>query len=136
MITAIYCAVIGLMLIALSINVIKGRRNFGAGIGDANNIELIRRIRAQSNLAEYSPIFILLLGFAEKGGLSLMLTHLIGLIFISGRIMHAYSILKAEQYDSQNKLTKNPIWRIRGMICTFSTIGILSLIVLIQQIWG
>jgi hypothetical protein len=35
MITPLYAALLGLILIALSINVIKGRRKFGAGIGDA-----------------------------------------------------------------------------------------------------
>jgi uncharacterized membrane protein YecN with MAPEG domain len=129
MITSIYCSLIALMLIALSINVIKGRRKFSAGLGDANNIEIIRRIRAQSNLTEYSPIFIILLGFAEHLDFPSFLIHAFGLTFLVGRVMHAYSLLKDEKYDDQNKLTKKPIWRIRGMMCTFGTIGILALAV-------
>lgn len=131
MITPIYASIVGLILIGLSINVIKGRRKFGASLGDAGNIELNRRIRAQGNLAEYAPIFIILLGFAEYNGLYNWAIHLCGIVFIAGRINHAYSLLKAEKYENQ-KLLENPIFRISGMICTFSTIGFLAIINLIQ----
>ncbi|MBI1301901.1 MAG: glutathione metabolism protein [Alphaproteobacteria bacterium] len=133
MVTPIYAALLGLMLIGLSVNVIKGRRKFGAGLGDADNIEMKRRIRAQANLAEYAPMFLILLGYAEHNGLPLWAVHVLGIIFLAGRVMHAYSVLKAEQYD-QHKLTANPIWRIRGMICTFNMIGILALIILVQSV--
>lgn len=133
MTTPLYAALLALMLIGLSVNVIKGRRKFGAGIGDADNIEMQRRIRAQANLTEYAPIFILLLGFAEYQDLPYWAVHLFGVVFLAGRMMHAYSLLKAEPYEGQ-KLTANPIWRIRGMICTFNCIGLLALIVLIQSI--
>ena len=132
MITPIYAALLGIILIALSINVIKSRRKFGAGLGDADNMEMKRRIRAQANLAEYTPIFLILLGYAEYQQMPHWAVHLFGLIFLSGRIMHAYSLLKAEQYDG-HKLIANPIWRIRGMICTFNCIGLLSFIVLVQS---
>lgn len=119
MITSMYAALLGLMLIGLSINVIKGRRKFGAGLGDADNMEMRRRIRAQANLAEYAPMFIILLGYAEYKHLPHLVVHLFGLAFLAGRVMHAYSVLRAEQYDS-HKLTAKPVWRIRGMICTFN----------------
>lgn len=132
MATSIYAAVIGLMLIGLSIYIIKSRRTFGAALGDADNIEMTRRIRAQANLTEYAPIFLILLGFAEHNGLPLWAIHLLGIIFLAGRMMHAYSLIRAERYD-QYRLTINPVWRIRGMICTFNCIGLLALIVLIQS---
>lgn len=46
MTTPIYVAILGLIYIGLSINVIKSRRTFSAGLGDADNIEMLRRIRA------------------------------------------------------------------------------------------
>lgn len=136
MITPIYCSLIALMFVGLSINVIKGRRIFGVGLGDANNIEMVRRIRAQSNLAEYSPIFLILLGFAEYANLPNFLVHLFGITFVLGRWMHAYSLLKFEQYDNLGKLIKNPIWRIRGMILTFTNIAVLALIVMAQNLFS
>jgi hypothetical protein len=122
------------MLVGLSVNVIKGRRKFSAGLGDSDNIDMMRRIRAQANLAEYAPIFLILLGYAEHAGLPLWTVHLFGLIFLAGRIMHAYSLLKAEKYE-KNKLLTNPLWRICGMVCTFNTIGLLALIILIRSIF-
>lgn len=59
MITPLYAAFIGLMLVGLSIHTIKGRRKYGAGLGDAAQIEMTRRIRAQGNLAKYAPIFLI-----------------------------------------------------------------------------
>ncbi len=135
MVTSIYTAFLGLMLIGLSINVIKGRRKFGVGLGNADNIEMERRIRAQANLVEYAPMFLILLGYAEHNELSLWAVHLLGLLFLIGRVMHAYSLLKVEQYD-QRKLTANPIWRICGMVCTFNAIGVLAIVILVQSLLG
>jgi hypothetical protein len=45
--------------------------------------------------------------------------------------MHAYSVLRHEQYDG-HRLTANPIWRIRGMISTFTIIGLLAVVLLVQ----
>lgn len=133
MITQIYAALLGSMFIALSINVIKRRREFRVGISDAGNLELHRRIRAHANLAEYAPIFIILLSYAEYSGLSEWSVHLLGLVFLTGRIMHAYSLLKAEQYEGY-KLKSIPVWRIAGMICTLNCLILLVLIILIQCI--
>ena len=131
MTTPLYAAILGLMMIALSIHVIKGRRKFGAALGDADNIEMKRRIRAQGNLAEYAPIFLILLGYAEYGGFPAWAVHACGMIFIAGRVMHAYSVLKAEQYVD-HQLTGNPVWRIRGMMCTFNLIALLAIAIFIQ----
>lgn len=134
MITSIYASLLGFMLIGLSINVIIGRRKLGAGLGDADNMAMMRRIRAQANLTEYSPIFLIILGYAEFNGLPHWAVHLFGLVFLAGRIMHAYSLLKAEQYEN-HKLIVKPIWRIRAMVCTFTTIGVLALISLLLNIF-
>ena len=131
MLTSIYAAFIGFLLIFLSIHTVKGRRNCCAGLGDAGDVDMQRRIRAQGNLAEYAPIFLILLGYAEYENLPAWAIHGIGIIFVSGRIMHAYSLLKAEKYDGY-KLVANPIWRIRGMKCTFNCIGLLSAVVTVQ----
>lgn len=50
---------------------------------------------------------------------------------MGGRLLHAYSLLKAEKYDG-HRLTSKPIGRIYGMICTFHCIGILAAIVVVQ----
>ena len=133
MTTSIYAALLGLMLIALSIYVIRSRREMKAALGDGSHNEVRRRMRAQANFTEYAPIFLILLGYAEYNGLNIFIVHLFGVVFLLGRISHAYSLLKYEQYEN-DKLINFPKWRVRGMICTFSTIGLLSSIILIQVI--
>ena len=67
--TPLYAALAALILIMLSINVIRGRRLFSAALGDGAGPEMTRRIRAQANFIEYTPIFLIMLGFAERGGI-------------------------------------------------------------------
>jgi uncharacterized membrane protein YecN with MAPEG domain len=133
MTTPIYTAILALTLILLSINVIKSRRKFGVAIDDGTNIELQRRIRAQANFSEYSPMFLILLFCAEYSKLAPLALHFFGVIFLVGRFMHAYSLLKAEKYEG-GKLANKPIWRIRGMICTFFAIGSLAVILLLLAV--
>ena len=129
MITGLYAALLGLMLIFLSIQVIRGRYRAQAALGDRGDVELLRRQRAQGNLTEYAPIFLLLLFFAEAQGLPVFWLHLLGLVFIGGRIFHAYGLLKAESY---NEGFSNGQYRMVGMLSTFGCITALSLILLIR----
>lgn len=131
MVISLYAALLAFMLVWLSINVIKGRRLFGAAAGDAGEVELRQRIRAHANFAEYAPLFVILCALAEYNGLPFYAVHLLGVAFLAGRIMHAYSLLKFEKFID-GKLSANPIWRIRGMVCTFTVIGALGAILLVQ----
>lgn len=133
MITPLYAGALAFMLVGLSVNVIRGRRAFGAALGDAANTDMQRRIRAQANLAEYAPLFLILLGYAEYGNLPPWAVHLFGLAFLCGRFMHAYSLLRAEKYE-EGKLAANPVWRIRGMMLTFGAIITLAMIIFAQSI--
>jgi len=133
MITPIYSALLALMLVGLSVHVIRGRRLMSIGLGDFNNIEMMRRIRAQANFAEYAPIFLILLGFAEYNRLPHWAVHLIAILFVVGRVMHAYSLLRAERY-TDGKLISKPLFRISGMVCTLTSLIVLSLILLIQNV--
>lgn len=126
MITSIYAGIFALFFIALSINVIKGRRAFHIAIGDKGQDEVMRRIRAHGNFTEYTPIFLILLGFSESNGLPIIAIHLFAIAFFIGRISHAYSLLRAEQY--MNNIVKNIKYRIIGMMLTFTIIGIMAVI--------
>lgn len=125
MITALYAGMLGLMLIGLSIVVIKGRRANKIALGDGQQHDLMKRMRAHANFVEYAPMFLLLLAMAEINGLTAYLVHFLAIVFIAGRIMHALSILRFERYDGA-QLISVPIWRVRGMMCTFMSIGLLA----------
>lgn len=79
------------------------------------------------------PIFLILLGHAEINGLPIWTINFLGMLFLIGRIMHAYSLLKDEEYQTASNLVSYPKWRIRGMILTFIAIGSLAITILIQM---
>lgn len=133
MVASFYAGILALMLIALSANVIRARRRYRIALGDNNNEEIKRRMRAQTNFTEYSLFFLVLLSAAEYNMMPSYIVHLFGIIFIIGRIMHAYSLLKAEQYI-EGKITSLPVWRKRGMTCTFGCIGLLAIILIEQYV--
>jgi len=135
MTTALYAAIAVAMLIALSVNVIRGRRQFQAALGDNGALEMTRRIRAQANFTEYAPLFLLTLGFAEQAGLPVWAVHAFGIAFLSGRAMHAFSLLRSEQYEG-SRLLANPAWRVRGMALTLAALAGLSIFLAVRFVSG
>ncbi len=131
MITPLYIALLGLFFVVLSTYVMRGRWRSRVAMGDADNLEMRRRIRVQGNFAEYTPLFLIMLGCAEYGGLPAYCVHLFGILFIVGRLTHAYSVLKHEQYQD-GKLLNMPFWRMCGMTCTLVSIILLAFILLVQ----
>lgn len=128
---SLYAALLALMLIALSINVIKNRRRIGVALGDDNNHEMRRHIRAHGNFIEYTPLFLLMLALAEYNGLSVYAIHAFGLLFLAGRLSHAYGLIRGEKYED-GKLQDGVRYRVRGMIATFASLGLLSALLLFE----
>ena len=90
--------------------------------------KLQRNVRAHGNFSEYVPIFLVLLLIIETLGQSsfdYLLT--ICLIFSYGRLAHAICFAF---YDS------NPFLRISGMLCTYLSLGIFAIQLLLEAIRG
>jgi uncharacterized membrane protein YecN with MAPEG domain len=62
----------------------------------------------------------------EMAGLSKYFVHFFGIIFMVGRLTHAYGIMIAEVR------AKNFLFRQAGMFCTFFCLSSLALILLFQ----
>lgn len=131
MITGLYAGCLGILLVLLSLNVIRFRRRNRVALGENGNFELTRAIRAHANFVEYTPMFLVLLALAEFQNLPAIAVHLFGVVFVIGRVLHAYSLLMHERYV-EGVIQHNPTWRMVGMMCSFNVLGILSLILLIQ----
>lgn len=129
MTSSLYISMLSIIFIGLSVNVILARRRFKIPLNDGSNFELQRRLRAHANFAEYTPIFLIMLISAEHEGASTLLIHCIGALFITGRILHAYSLTSAEKYKDGVLLNKAS-YRVKGMACTFSSIGLLCVVLL------
>ena len=115
MYTALYASILAGLLCKLSLNVIKARRSNKVLYADGDCQELIIARTAQSNAVDYCPIAMILLLLLELNGGHYLLVNIIGIAFVTGRIIHAKGIL-----------SENLKGRILGMqITIFSLIGLI-----------
>ena len=89
MMTGIYAALAALLVVGLARNVIRLRRQYQVALGDGGNEDLLAAIRAHANAVEYLPIGLLLLLIFELNRGPIWLLHILGSLFIIGRLIHA-----------------------------------------------
>ncbi|CAK1822069.1 MAPEG family protein [Vibrio crassostreae] len=117
MVTALYAALLTLVMLCLSIEVIKQRRKNQVAHADGG-IESLQVARsAKSNAMDYIPITVILMALLEFNGANVWLLHVIGIAFVIGRIVHGKSIL-----------ARSLKGRKQGMYLTFASM--VSLVVL------
>lgn len=112
-ITSLYTAVLVLFYVFLSFFVIFKRWKLKIIIGDQQNSEMIKSIRAHGNFYEYVPLALIILALCELNGLTVNWLHGLGLSLLIGRISHAYGIV---HYKGIN------LFRAMGMNATFFTL--------------
>ncbi|MBW4972647.1 MAPEG family protein [Roseovarius mucosus] len=88
-ITSLYAGLIGLLFVLLSVLVITARFKTNVSIGDGGKELLVRRIRVQANCAEYAPLGLILLALTEVQGAPGWVVHVLGLMLLLGRMLHA-----------------------------------------------
>lgn len=126
-ITPVYAAFLALLFVALSVRVIKQRRQAQVAIGAGGSKSLERAMRVQANFAEYVPFAVLLLALMELQGAPAALLHGLGLLLLVGRLSHAYGV-------SQER--ENFRFRVSGMMATFATLTIAALYLLWRAFTG
>ena len=67
-IVPIYAGFLGLVFIFLSVRVIRARRQERVALGDGGNPQVRRAMRVHANFAEYVPLALILIAFAELQG--------------------------------------------------------------------
>jgi uncharacterized membrane protein YecN with MAPEG domain len=118
-ITAFYASILAFLFLLLSARVIVQRREAGVEIGHGESRELLRRARVHANFAEYVPIALLLLAFAENLNAPAVALHVLALALVAGRYMHAFALSR----------TPNILrLRVAGMWLTLSAIGLAALL--------
>ncbi len=118
MITGLYAGLLGLIFLALSIQVIKARRKHMISLGDGNIDDLQKATRAHANFSEYVPICIILLLVAELTSQADIFLHICGFALVFGRIAHAYGLVTKSGAS---------LGRVSGMLATFAVLITLSL---------
>ena len=90
LITGLYAAPIGLLVVGLGLRVVQLRVRYRVGIGDGGHGELARAIRAHGNLIEYAPLALVLLLLTELShALPGPALHAAGGAIVVGRLLHA-----------------------------------------------
>ncbi len=88
-ITMFYGGLLGLVFLALSLQVVRLRRSLGVGLGSGGHDVLGRAIRAHANFAEYVPLALVLVMLVEAGTAApAWVVHLLGLALLVGRLLH------------------------------------------------
>ena len=85
-----YAAVFALIFVLLAINVTRLRQQHKVSIGAGNHRDLERAQRVHANFAEYVPFALLLLAFMEMQRQSIYAIHILAIILLVGRLLHAY----------------------------------------------
>ena len=119
LITPFYAAIVALLFVGLSIRTLRLRRRFQVAIGPGEEPLLERAMRVHANCAEYAPIALLLVFFAELATRNETLVHALGIMLIIGRSLHAYGV---------SQLKENYRYRVSGMALTFTVIITASLV--------
>lgn len=116
-ITSLYASLLALLFVVLSVRVIRYRRGNRISLGDAGDAELLQRMRAHANCGEYAPVALILLLMAELNGAPAVALHVLGLMLLGGRVVHAIGFAQ---------VPVNMNMRVGGMALTFLMIVITS----------
>jgi uncharacterized membrane protein YecN with MAPEG domain len=92
-----YAGVLTFLFVALSVRVIVQRRSRRVAIGHGGHSDLERIMRVQANFAEYVPLALLLLAFAELQGRPNWLLHGLCVALVVGRLLHSYGLSQVKE---------------------------------------
>lgn len=91
-ITALYTALLALLLVVLTQLVIRTRVGLDFWIGDGGHPELVTAMRRQANFVESVPIALILMLLAETAGAEDRLLHATGILLVAARLIHPFGI--------------------------------------------
>ena len=116
-----YAAILALIYIVLAVRIMNLRGSAKAAVGTGGNIRLERAIRAHGNFAEYVPLALILLIAMEMQRNSLYVLHILCIILVLGRVIHAFGISQENEKF---------VFRATGMLATFLVLIVASVAVL------
>jgi len=108
-ISILFTIIFIIFYLILTIITIRARKSIKVAYGDDGNKELIKAVRAHGNFFEFTVFFIIssfLLEILDAGQIYILFVNI---VFLLGRIFHAYSMLK-----------EKILFRMIGMMVTLS----------------
>lgn len=127
-ITMLTASLLAFLFVIISLRIVRLRYRYKVSLGAGDNKHLEMTVRAHGNFAEYVPIALILMLCAEANQANIVILSILACSLILGRLFHAYAF-------AFNKMHFK--FRVRGMILTFLTIGllaILNIILLVSQL--
>jgi uncharacterized membrane protein YecN with MAPEG domain len=118
-ITALYAAILALIMVALAINVTIHRAKLRVPMGDGGNPQMLRMIRVHGNTVEYVPLGIVLMGILELNGGWHWALHAAGIALILARILQSWGMWSTDIAG---------FGRISGQSLTWITIAALAVL--------
>tara|TARA_R110002049_G_scaffold91440_1_gene227885 strand:- start:149 stop:544 length:396 start_codon:yes stop_codon:yes gene_type:complete len=94
-VSPIYISLLALLIIILAYRVTLFRREEGVSLGEDTSSKAMKSaIRAHGNAVENIPIAALLLLMLELNALNPILLHVLGLVLVVSRVLHAWGLSK------------------------------------------
>lgn len=90
-VTPVYAGLLTLLYLVLSLRVVVFRQR-GISLGDGGDPNMLRVIRGHGNFSEYVPLALLLMLVMELSQFSNYFLHVLGVVLVIGRLMHAYAL--------------------------------------------
>ncbi len=110
-ITPMYAAMLGIILLVLSIRVVAVVRAKGSvQYGDGGRPDFTPVVRGQANFVEYVPLIVILIGFAEAGGTSSTWIHILGGVLLIARIIHPLGLTNKAGINPLRFIGTNLTW--------------------------
>ena len=91
-IVTLYAAILILMQVAMSIQVVRGRAKSEVSFGWGDDMDLARVVRAHGNFLEYVPITLIVMALAALGGMGALSLHALGGVLVAARAVHALGL--------------------------------------------
>ena len=92
--TLITAGMLGVVYAFLAATVIRSRIKNRVSLGDGGNPELLARIRAHGNFAEYVPFILILMGLVELAGGNRTVLMWSGIALVVFRVLQAVGVWK------------------------------------------
>lgn len=121
-VTAVYAAVTAFLLLFLSFQVSRYRLKYRQGLGVNDDVDFRVADRAQSNLVEYAPLALILMGVGELNGVGAQWIYWTGMAFVAGRILHAFGMFNGRGEPHKARLT--------GILLTWLSMAVMAVLLI------
>jgi uncharacterized membrane protein YecN with MAPEG domain len=123
-VTMITAGILGLLMLVLGIRIVQLRMQTRISLGDGDNPDMLTRMRAHGNAAEWIPIGLILLFLAEQASGADWLVVAGAALLVAGRLLHPFGLANRSPNAA----------RTLGMVFTWTAVGGLALMVFVHGI--